>query len=851
VTESGVCLMKYIFLFMMFFIQLIQINANELVSTQEDLDAAFVFLISKNTTWPDEKNLHHFRIGVVDDNRAVLKAFQKLTKDLALKNKDIVVNQVDIDDIATTYKKYQVLFVGKKYKKSLSEILKTVPKNFPLLLISKECEDKQHYMINLYEDKFNKINIQVNLEEIHQHNLTVSNEIILAGGKKVGISKLFESSLRALQEQEKSYKQYVQQNRDLKQEIQRYKQNISKLQTTMDTLHQEISSREQELKKKLGNIEKKDKELEAVLNELAKEKQTLLKEQKRLNLLQSEYKGLNEKLAKQKELMDKQKSILKTKEQIVLNKQKEIQHLDKKIEQQRRLIVDKVETIEQQGMVLYLLIVIVVLMILFAIYFYRTKNKYELLSKELALAKESADYANHSKSVFLANMSHELRTPLNAILGFSQLLSKDKSISKSNKKTIGSIYRAGAFLLSLINDVLDLSRIEAGKLVLHEEPTDIKLMLHDIFAFVKSGAEKKGIRLLMKVDPSVPQCVLLDGDKLRQIILNYLTNAIKYSDSGNVNLSIKASSNRLYISVKDEGQGIKESELETIFQPFVQVGSASEHTGTGLGLTITQKYAQSMGGKVSVESQYGKGSTFYAEVEYGECQSSDIPDKEELREIVGVKPKKALKMLVIDDKEDNRELLKAILSQENCEIILGENGLKAIELFEKFHPDIIWMDRKMPLMNGEEASRKIRQLPGGDKVVIIGITASVFKEDEEKLIASGMNSYILKPYDVDKIYKEMAKYCELSYIYKDDEKEESKDSDFSYEEFVRRLGATDKELLEELYNRALLLDKDEIESFIKEKIFSSDASLARMLSYLVEEMQYNVIIKNISNILEG
>ena len=841
--------MKYIIVFILL-VQILSLNAKELVGTQEELDAAFVFLISKNTTWPDEKRLQSFNIGIIDDNRALLKAFKKLTKDLALKNKRIIVKRLYIDDIKTSYQNYQVLFVGKKYKDTLEEILKNIPEEFPLLLISKESDSYENCMINLYEDKFNKINIQVNLEEIHKHKLTVSNEIILAGGKKIGISKLFESSLKALKEQERSYKFYAQQNARLEKDIAQYKQNVTTLQTTMATLRKEIYSREKELKSKLQNIERKDKELAGVLKTLQKEKEVLLKKQKKLKVLQNEYHLLKENLAEQKELIDKQKHILQEKEQMVLSKQREIQLLDEKIEVQRRMIVDKVETIEQQGMVLYLLMIIVVLMVLFAVYFYRTKNKYELLSNALALAKESADYANHSKSVFLANMSHELRTPLNAILGFSQLLSKDETISKSNKKAVSSIYRAGSFLLSLINDVLDLSRIEAGKLVLHEAPTDIKLMLHDIFTFVKSGTEKKGIRLLMKVDPSVPQCVLLDGDKLRQIILNYLTNAIKYSEGGTVNLSIKAASDTLYIAVKDEGQGIKESEIENIFQPFIQVGSASEHTGTGLGLTITQKYAQSMGGDVRVESQYEKGSTFYAELKYEPCERSETEEQGRFRDIVGIRSKKHIKILIVDDKEDNRELLKAVLSQENCEIMLGENGEEAVEMFERFHPDVIWMDRKMPKMDGEEASKKIRQMPGGDKVIIIGITASVFKEDEEKLIKSGMNSFVLKPYDVYKIYKEMSRYFDVTYIYKDEETIDKSDLDFSYEHFMTQLKTIDDAVLEGLYDKVLLLDQNEIQKAIASDITDKDPFLADMLYYLVEEMQYNIIIKSIAKVLE-
>jgi len=830
------------FLILSLILTFISLHSKDLVSSQEDLDAAFIFLIAKNTTWPNEKKFKNFHIAILDEKSTSLKAFQKLTKNLTLKNKTILLTQVNLQEFQKNYKDFQIIFVSKKYKNKLSFILHSFPKDFPLLIISKECDETDDYMINLYENKFHKINIQINLKQLYQHNLTVSNEIILSGGKQVGISKLFESSIQELKKQEKSYKKFVQQNMHLKKEILKYKTNIKNLQDTMKVLKDEISYTNTKLYNKLEKIQKKDTELTKVIDSLQKEKLKLLKQQEKLNKLTQEYKILKETLHLQKKSISEQKQLLQTKETMVLKKQDAIKVLDKKLEQQHKLLNDQVQTIEQQGTILYLLIVILILIILFTIYFYRTKNKYKILSDELIIAKENADHANHSKSIFLANMSHELRTPLNAILGFSQLLSKENTLSKTDKKTVSSIYRAGTFLLSLINDVLDLSRIEAGKLILHEEPTNIKKMIADIYAFVKADAEKKGIHILINMDRNVPSCVFLDGDKLRQIVLNYLTNAIKYSNKGTVKLSIKADQTTLYLSVKDEGDGIKKEEFQKIFKPFIQVGKASDHTGTGLGLAITQKYAKSMGGDVSVQSQYKKGSIFYADVLYHHCDDKTLEEKENLNEVIGIVAKQNLKILIVDDKEDNRELLKAILKQDKFEIILAKNGYEAIEMFQTFHPDIIWMDTKMPILDGEEAILKIRKLETQRKVIIVSITANAYNGDKHKLHKKGIDEFLLKPYSVEKIYAIMHKYFQVEYIYKNEEELQTAQIDFSHEKFTQELEKLNHEQLQELHKLALLLDKEEIEKSIK-SIEKEHPALAQMLFYLVDELQYNIIIK--------
>jgi len=841
----------------------------KLIHTSEDLDAAFVFLISKNITWPNESKIKKFHIAIVNPQHKTLKAFKKMTKGLILKKKPIVIDPITLNDLKYQYKNYQVIFYSQRYAKEVLNLVDLFD-NYPLLLISKNC-NTQKFMIDLHENEFNKIDIRVNPEFIHKHNLSISNEIILTSGKRVGISKLFETSIRSLKKQEKSYKEYLQQNNALKKEIQNYKTKLTQMQSKVDSLQKQINTHHKLLQKQRKQIKNKDKELTHITKELKKEEQNFYKKQKQLKALLNEYTLAQKKLQLQQDLIQKNKSILQKKEALIKQKEKlltekekliakkdnlikekqtQTQKLDLKIKETTTQLQQKNQTIKQQSMVLYLLIFIVMIIVLFAFYIYRTKNKYAILNEELAKAKEKADYANRSKSIFLANMSHELRTPLNAILGFSQLLSKDDSITNKNKKLLQNIYKAGTFLLALINDVLDISKIEAGKVILHEAPTDLKQLLNDIVMFTKSSLEKKGLELNLKLDEKIPQCIIADKDKLRQIILNYVTNAIKYSEKGIITISLKIKENKLLIEVSDMGHGIKEEELQDIFKPFIQVGKASEHTGTGLGLTITKRYVQSMGGDVAVKSVYKKGSAFYATIPYKICKKTDKIQQNIHHNIIGVeKPQKPYTSLIVDDNETNRELLAQILTSEvQSKIVFAHNGYEAIELFEKFHPQIIWIDKKMPYLNGEEATRAIRKLKNGKDVIIIGLTASIFEEDEKQLLEAGMDEIILKPYELEDIYKILHKYFGLDYIY-EDTRSFKKETAFSHKEFINALEKIDKELLQKLYEKALLLEKDEIEEMIEE-ISEQNQKFAQMLLYLVDEMQYGTIINSVSTYLQ-
>ncbi|MEN6585496.1 MAG: ATP-binding protein, partial [Sulfuricella sp.] len=319
-------------------------------------------------------------------------------------------------------------------------------------------------------------------------------------------------------------------------------------------------------------------------------------------------------------------------------------------------------------------------------------------------AQAQAEAANRAKSVFLATMSHELRTPLNAILGFSALMRADAGISVSQRDNLDIINRSGRHLLSLIDDVLDMAKIEAGRITLDIRPFDLGAMVGDVIAMLRARADEKGLRLLLERPSGLPRVIYGDAEKLRQVIVNLVSNAIKYTDRGSVTLRLGfapvGQMMQLVIEVEDTGVGISAADQARVFEPFVQVGkSAANQKGTGLGLAIVREYVALMGGTVSVESTPDKGALFRAEVVVQSAAGADIKPAENLTGwVIGLAPgQPEYRILIVEDQEENWLLLQRILEGVGFTVALAENGALGVELFQRFRPHFIWMDRRMPV----------------------------------------------------------------------------------------------------------------------------------------------------------
>ena len=464
---------------------------------------------------------------------------------------------------------------------------------------------------------------------------------------------------------------------------------------------------------------------------------------------------------------------------------------------------------------------------------------------ELLLARDAAEAANKAKSVFLANMSHELRTPLNAILGFSSMLRHELDLNEGQREKLDIINRSGEHLLTLINNVLEIAKIEAGRVQLDIAPFDIGLMVRDVADMMQLRAQEKGLSLCVDQASAFPRYINGDEARLREVLLNLVGNAVKFTKLGGIviRLGVKDNGRRhLVMEVEDTGPGIGPEDQKRLFKPFVQLGEKGTQKGTGLGLAISHQFVELMGGTIGVTSQVGKGSVFRVEVPAEEVAGAGIAALEgaaPAREVTGLAPgQPAYRILIAEDQRENQMLLSQVMARIGLEAKIAENGQECVKLFLEWHPHLIWMDRRMPVMDGMEATRAIRELPGGKDVKIVAVTASVFKEQQQEMLDAGMDDFVRKPYRAAEIYDCLAKQLGVQYGY---EAAAVTAEAAPAVAIAEKLAALPPPARKELAEALESLDGERIAAVISQ-IGQADAELGSLLQRMTADFDYPAIL---------
>lgn len=493
------------------------------------------------------------------------------------------------------------------------------------------------------------------------------------------------------------------------------------------------------------------------------------------------------------------------------------------------------------------------------------ERKLKIQERTLELEKLAAvaGAANAAKSQFLANMSHELRTPLNAILGFVQILESNTNIDREQKKYLDIIEQSGEHLLNLINDILEFSKIEANKTTLNNDSFDLYALLNNLQDMLGYQAQLKGIELNFNRPNEVPQYLYGDAQKLRQILINLLSNGIKFTERGYVNLEVNLEENiqanfqesdnicLLRFTVKDTGAGIDPQEIDKLFTAFVQtkVGIKSEQ-GTGLGLAISQKFVKLMGGEITVKSKPKQETIFTFQIPFKLGDSNLIRADKIQRKIIALESgQPTYRILVVDDNPEARMVLTELLTPLGFEVREAQNGREAIDILSSWLPHLILMDVKMPIVDGYRAAKTIKNRPRGKETKIIVLTASIVAEERAHILSSGCDDFLLKPFRASELLEKISEYLGVRYVYEEINSSTNINTSFSTSRSTKitqqialeHLESMPVEWLMQLYQAAEVVDNKYLSELIDE-IPSTKSDLAEILLDLMKTFRVDKII---------
>lgn len=729
---------------------------------REQLLAAYIFQIIEHIHWPSNKD--QYKLYVYEDGSKVFDYLVDAARYIKKNKKKVVIYKVNKGEIPYSA---DIIFVSKKSNLNHLNLYRKTALS-PILLISDSINDDRYALIDFQNTVNNKLTFKINKSNIINRNLKVDPKIIFLGGTEIDVAHLYKES-------EVDRHKQIKHLENLKKEFTSHKKSSDKVMDNWKQAESKVISRNETIKNQAQKIDSQQLVVDQLITQT--EKQTLaikenskILEQRELALVSlqtqinnslsilSEHK-LN--IDKQKDRIDVQASLLNT---------------------QSQLISSHKFTIKTQKHSIFLIafsLFISFLLMLMSFYAYRHKKSMNVrlmeYTKHLAKAKQDAEISAQTKSAFLSCMSHELRSPLTSIIGFSEMMKSEPSFSVTIKKNIAVINSSGEHLLALINDILDLSKLESGQIEFYNEILSLTNLCDDIVNMFQVSANNKHLDLRLNLNPSCHQLIYTDATKLRRLLINLVSNAIKYTTKGSVTIDVqcvsseKPSQVELQVKVKDTGIGILPADQDSIFTPFEQVNSdqnANWQTGTGLGLSICKQLVELMDGNIQLDSTSGKGSVFSFSILVGIVQDQEmaIPNVNSA-EIIGFESANSINILIVEDLEESAMYLSQVLQKTGCNINIAENGQQAIQAYLKFKPDLIFMDKRMPEVDGIAAAQSIRQLEGGGNVIIIAITASAFDDIKKNINDGTFNDYIQKPYSSKEIYSCLRKHLNLKFVY--------------------------------------------------------------------------------------
>jgi len=810
--------------------------------TREEILSVYLYNFAKNITWPDEKNRSVFHFRIISGDPRLRRQVATLSRQ-RIRGKQIQVNvESTPDDVSDA----QILFVARDKKQFVDALFDRL-EGKGVLLVTEDFKDRSRIMINFFSTPDQRIRFEINRANIINQGLEILPDMVLLGGSEVDVARIYRQSQKKLRRLRQTVEKLQEQQRQLEKEVSASKARLKKQQKL-------IASQQASIKVQKEEFTRQQHQLQALLEQVEKRKQQL-----REQLIEG-----NQKIAEQKEriswqlhLIERQKEELRSQARELARGQQILDEQKQKIAVQRRQIEEKEELsrqraalIAKQRNLLILFAGSLVFIVLLTLLVYQAYREKQHANELLAREKENAEKANRAKTQFLAHISHELRTPLNSILGFTRLLNRDQRLHKEAREQIGVIQKSSQHLLNLINDILDMSKIETGSVSLNSQPFDLENLLNDVAEMIRARAREKGLDFRLELSENVPACVEMDGQKLSQVLLNLLGNSVKFTRRGHIVLRVHSSfparesgdgrTVELFFTIEDTGIGIAANAIEEIFEPFVQEETEAASQGTGLGLAISRHLVRIMGGDIRVRSTLGQGTVFCFSLKATVVSKSAVMLHRNRGRVLGIdSDSPGYTIMIAEDNGPSRKLLELLLKPVGFAVLNVQNGKEAVEAYRDARPDLILMDIRMPVMDGLEATRQIRLLEQqlGGHVPIIALTAHAFEEERASILAGGCDDFIRKPFSEQEIFDVIGRHLDITYRYEEQSENERPVDQVADEKFVLMLDSLPEKLCSALYEAVHALDLDAMEAAMEE-IRQHDQKIARILGMMLKNYQY-------------